>query len=726
MTTRSALLENLNEFQRMAVTTEAQNCLVLAGAGSGKTRVLVHRIAWLNAIERIDCGRILAVTFTNKAAGEMKQRIAHWLGNDTRRMWMGTFHGLAHRFLRQHYQEAGLDKNFQIIDTDDQTRMVKRIIKAMNLDEKRFAPREVINFINARKDEGLQPKDLGGEVDPFRRQLVHIYASYQQECQRASLVDFGELLLRVYLLWRQYPDLRAHYQQRFTHILVDEFQDTNTIQYAWIKLLTGPQTHTMIVGDDDQSIYGWRGAKVENIHRFEHDFAGVQTVRLEQNYRSTATILNAANAVIAQNEMRLGKKLWTDGTQGQSIDLYQALNEKDEADMVANRIQKAQQNGKKLSDCAVLYRSNAQSRVLEEALLDAGIPYRIYGGMRFFERQEIRDALAYLRLMLHRDNDAAFERVINRPTRGIGLKTVDTLRSAAQEHGKTLFEAGAFLRSTGGLTARSATALQNFYTLIDSLENQCQGLSLPEQVKVVIEQSGLLNFYQSDKQEKSEARVENLQELISAASAFEREHELGETTGSALFEFLNRTALDADDAEKQQEQDQVQLMTLHASKGLEFPVVFLVGVEEGLFPSHNSLNDPSRLEEERRLCYVGMTRAREQLFMGYAQYRRLYGREMYNRISRFIEEIPEAYIEPIRMSVQVKPSARMASKNKFKEGRNGLRLGQQVIHPMFGQGVIRDFKGSGDTQQVCVAFRNTQTKWLMVTYANLQAIEEAL
>ncbi len=720
------LLDSLNDAQHLAVTTASQHCLVLAGAGSGKTRVLVHRMAWLIRKQSIDPASIFAVTFTNKVAGEMKQRLSTWLTGNTHRLWVGTFHGLAHRLLRLHHQEADLDKDFQILDASDQLRLTKRVLKALNVDDKRYAPRDVVHFINTKKDEGLLPHQLGHLTDPYQRQMAHIYTAYQAECQRAHVIDFGEILLRVYTLWSKFPHLQAHYQQRFSHILVDEFQDTNTIQYAWFKLLVGAQSQVMIVGDDDQSIYGWRGAKVENIQRFTQDFANVQIIRLEQNYRSTACILEAANAVIAQNTMRLGKKLWTKSQYGEAIELYEAINEKDEASMVVHRIQHAQAQGKNLRDCAVLYRSNAQSRAIEEALNTMQIPYCIYGGVRFFEREEVKHALSYLRLMLNRDDNQAFERILNIPTRGIGIKTLDTLRRHAIEQEWSLWKATMQLCASGSLSPRASKAIQDFCQLINRLAQQLfdSHMSLSEQVEKVLDISGLLTFYQNDKQEKSQNRVENLKELISAVRVFEQnEQDVSEqeiTTLALLTDFLGYTALYTVDTHESASSDMVQLMTLHAAKGLEFSCVFMVGVEDGLFPSYNSIQEPARLEEERRLCYVGMTRACEQLFITHAQCRRLYGREMFNQLSRFIKEIPDALIRPVRLQVKITPS--MPTKIHDKPITNDLYAGLQVSHQMFGFGVIQATKGSGTTQQVLVDFQGRDTKWLMVQYANLQIV----
>ncbi len=574
------ILEGLNESQREAVTAAFTPTLVVAGAGSGKTRVLVHRAAWLIDVEGISPQSLLAVTFTNKAAAEMRGRIEALLGLPVNHLWIGTFHGLAHRLLRRHWREAGLPQNFQIIDADDQLRLIKRLLKNLEIDDSRWAPREIQYFINAQKDEGLRPGHLDDGGDPNRRQMIALYAAYEELCNRGGLVDFAELLLRAHELWRDNADLLAHYRRRFSHLLVDEFQDTNAIQYAWLRLLAGTEGVPFVVGDDDQSIYRWRGARIEHIHRFQEDFPGTAVFKLEQNYRSTGTILSAANAVIANNSARLGKNLWTDGGEGEPIRLYAAYNERDEADFIIGRLRDWAEQGNPRAESAVLYRSNAQSRVLEEALLNAGMPYRVYGGLRFFERAEIKDALAYLRLIANREDDASFERVVNRPARGIGARTVEQMRNYARANSCSLWRAAGAIGSDE-LNTRTANAVRAFLNLIERMASETAKLDLAETIDHVIYASGLVDFFNKDKGEKSETRVENLLELVSAGRSFEPDpaEEL-----APLDHFLAHAALEAGEGQAEAWEDCVQLMTMHSAKGLEFPLVFMSGMEDGLFP----------------------------------------------------------------------------------------------------------------------------------------------
>lgn len=712
----SYLLNPLNKAQREAVAAPAGHHLVLAGAGSGKTRVLVHRIAWLIRSQGISPFSLLAVTFTNKAAGEMRGRIEELLGMPAGGMWMGTFHGLAHRLLRTHWQEAQLPQDFQILDSEDQYRLIRRILQNLNLDETRWPPRQAQWFINGRKDEGLRPQHLEDDGNPYLRQQIRIYHSYQSHCERSGLVDFAELLLRAHELWRDHPALLEHYQNRFTHILVDEFQDTNAIQYAWLRLLAGNQGKLFIVGDDDQSIYGWRGARIENIQQLTQDFPTVRTVRLEQNYRSTGTILAAANTVIAHNAQRLGKNLWTDGEEGEPIQIYRAFNERDEAHFVVERIQAWQNQGERRADIAVLYRSNAQSRILEAALVEAGIPYRVHGGLRFFERAEIKDALAYLRLVAHQNDDSAFERVVNTPPRGIGERTLSQVREQARQAGLSLWQAATQLINTRNLSPRSANALQKFHRLIEGMATAIKALTLPEKMELVLEQSGLFDHYRKDRSEKGQSRLDNLKELINAASQFKAEDPSLET----LAEFLAHAALEAGDTQAEDREDCVQLMTLHAAKGLEFPLVFIVGMEEGLFPSPQSLNEPRRLEEERRLCYVGMTRARYHLYLIHAEHRWLYGSESYPKPSRFLYEIPTELTHELRPQTHIIRPGYAPQEPMASDG--GLQRGQRVKHPKFGEGVILGLEGKGEHRRVQVNFNQAGTKWLAVTYANLQIV----
>ncbi|KHT31077.1 DNA helicase II [Pectobacterium carotovorum] len=717
----SDLLDGLNDKQRDAVAAPRSNLLVLAGAGSGKTRVLVHRIAWLLSVENCSPYSIMAVTFTNKAAAEMRHRIDHLIGTSQGGMWIGTFHGLAHRLLRAHHMDANLPQDFQILDSDDQLRLLKRLIRALNLDEKQWPPRQAMWFINGKKDEGLRPQHIESYSNPIEQTWQRVYQAYQEACDRAGLVDFAELLLRAHELWLNKPHVLNHYRERFTNILVDEFQDTNRIQYAWIRMLAGDSAKVMIVGDDDQSIYGWRGAQVENIQLFLKDFAGAETIRLEQNYRSTSNILKAANALIAHNGGRLGKNLWTDGAEGEPISLYCAFNELDEARYVVNRIKAWQENGGALSDNAILYRSNAQSRVLEEALLQQSMPYRIYGGMRFFERQEIKDALAYLRLIANRNDDAAFERVVNTPTRGIGDRTLDVVRQTARDRQLTLWQATRALLQEKVLAGRAAASLQRFIELIDALAYETSELPLHIQTDRAIKDSGLWSMYEQEKGEKGQARVENLEELVTATRQFSYQEE--DQDLMPLQAFLSHAALEAGEGQADANQDAVQLMTLHSAKGLEFPQVFIVGMEEGMFPSQMSLDEGGRLEEERRLAYVGVTRAMQKLTITYAESRRLYGKEAYHRPSRFVGELPEECVEEVRLRASVsRPVNHQRLGTPITQNDSGYKLGQRVRHAKFGEGTIVNLEGSGDHARLQVAFQGQGIKWLVAAYARLETV----
>ncbi|EGR0682989.1 DNA helicase II [Vibrio cholerae] len=719
----SLLLDGLNDKQREAVAAPLENLLILAGAGSGKTRVLVHRIAWLMSVEEASPFSVMAVTFTNKAAAEMRGRIEELMHGTASGMWCGTFHGICHRILRAHYLDAKLLEDFQIIDSDDQQRLLKRLIKAHNLDDKQWPARQVAWWINNQKDEGLRPTHINA-FDPVTQTYLKLYTAYQEACDRAGLVDFAEILLRALELLRGNQHIREHYQARFKHILVDEFQDTNAIQYAWLRMMAGAQSNVMIVGDDDQSIYGWRGARVENIEKFTREFPSVNTIRLEQNYRSTKTILEASNTLIANNSERMGKQLWTEGLVGEPISVYSAYNELDEARFVVSKIKGWQEQGGTLTDCAILYRNNAQSRVLEEALLQASLAYRIYGGMRFFERQEIKDALSYLRLINNRNDDTAFERVINTPPRGLGDKTLETIRFAARDRGCTLWDASVGLLNDQVLTGRAASALSRFVELINALEEE--GIDMPLHVLTdhAVKTSGLLEMYQQEKGEKSKARIENLEELVTATRQFEKPEEAQEMT--MLTAFLTHAALEAGEGQADEHDDAVQLMTLHSAKGLEFPLVFMVGVEEGMFPSQMSAEEAGRLEEERRLCYVGMTRAMQKLYITYAEMRRLYGQDKYHKPSRFIRELPEGCLDEVRMKAQVSrpTSTGRFSQTVVKESFNetGFNLGSRVRHPKFGEGTIINFEGSGPQSRVQVAFNGEGIKWLVTAYARLEKV----
>jgi len=761
----SHLLDGLNDAQREAVCAPPGHYLVLAGAGSGKTRVLTHRIGWLTQAMGVPPWAILAVTFTNKAAGEMRGRLESLIPGGTQGLTVGTFHGIAHRLLRRHWREAGLPEGFQILDADDQQRLVKRVVAGLGLDEAKFPPRQAVWQINQWKDEGKRPDGIEPGDHPVARTLVQIYRAYEEACRRAGLVDFAELLLRAHELWLQHPALLEHYQHRWRHLLIDEFQDTNALQYAWIRVLAGHTGQVFAVGDDDQSIYGWRGAKVENMQQFLKDFPGARTIKLEQNYRSTATILKAANRVIARNGGRLGKELWTAGADGERIALYAAYNEQDEARYVVERIREHIAAGGNARDCAILYRSNAQSRNFEEQLVQHGIPYRVYGGLRFFERAEIKDALAYLRLTANRHDDAAFERAVNTPPRGIGERTLDALRRRARSDGGSLWEAALGELADGReLAGRARNAVKAFLEFIEGMARTFNpaafapsplrgegrgegpdlpeasaptepssppplrggegsgGLSLAEQVEHAIVHSGLREFYEKDSRGNAESRTENLDELVNVASRFEPTPEDVEAGLSELAAFLAHAALEAGEGQGEAWDDCVQLMTLHSAKGLEFPLVFLVGLEEGLFPSQRSVEDEGRLEEERRLAYVGITRARERLVLTYAESRRMHGSELLTRPSRFIAELPPELVDEVRPRVQVsRPfyAGRFAAPMPALQEELPVKLGQRVSHPSFGEGVVIAAEGSGAHTRLQVNFENDGSKWLVAAYANL-------
>ncbi|HVX03579.1 MAG TPA: DNA helicase II [Rhodanobacteraceae bacterium] len=721
----SYLLDSLNSAQREAVAAPPGHYLVLAGAGSGKTRVLTHRIGWLIEAEGAPPWSILAVTFTNKAAGEMRGRLGNLLPHGLRGLTVGTFHGIAHRLLRQHWQEAQLPETFQILDSDDQQRLVKRVVAGLGIDEARYPPRQACWQVNQWKDEGKRPEGIEPGDHPVARTYLKIYEAYEQACRRAGLVDFAELLLRAHELIRDNDALRAHYQERWRHLLIDEFQDTNALQYAWIRLLAGRTGKVFAVGDDDQSIYGWRGAKVENMRAFLRDFPDAKTLRLEQNYRSTATILEAANAVIAQNPSRLGKNLWTSGDKGESIALYAAYNEQDEARFVIERIREYLDAGGNASDIAVLYRSNAQSRNFEEQLHQHDIPYRVYGGQRYFERAEVKDALAYLRLAANRGDDASFERALATPPHGVGERSVELLRRRARADDTSLWDAALAELAGGELSTRAKNALRGFMAVADGLSKGAGDITLAEQVERAITQSGLRDYYERDSRGNAEARVENLDELVNVASRFEPTPEDLEAGLSELAAFLAHAALEAGEGQGEAGTDCVQLMTLHSAKGLEFPVVFLVGLEDGLFPTQRSVEDPSRLEEERRLAYVGITRARDRLVLCYAESRRQYGSETLSRPSRFLDELPAHLLTEVRPRAKI---SRPVYTTRASRGHADLddtlpvKLGQRVRHASFGEGVVISAEGSGAHTRIQVNFADAGPKWLVAAYANLTAL----
>jgi DNA helicase-2/ATP-dependent DNA helicase PcrA len=729
----SHILDSLNDEQRNAVASPAPNLLVLAGAGSGKTRVLVHRIAWLLEAEDVSPFAVLAVTFTNKAAREMRGRIEELLGQSFNGMWVGTFHGLAHRLLRSHSHEAGLPDDFQILDSDDQLRLIKRLNRSLHIDEEKWPAKQCQWYINGQKDEGLRAANIEHFDDDYTKTMLDVYRAYEEACDRGGMIDFGEILLRAHELWLKNPQVLSHYQNRFRHILVDEFQDTNSIQYAWLRVLAGNENQLMVVGDDDQSIYGWRGAKIENIQQFSVDFPDADTVRLEQNYRSTSTILQAANKLISNNQGRLGKNLWTDGAEGEAIGLYEAFNEQDEARFIVDRIQDWFNSGNRRSDSAILYRSNAQSRELEEALLRVGMPYRIYGGHRFYERLEIKNALAYLRLLINRNDDTAFERIVNVPTRGIGGRTIDLIRGIARQEPCSLWTACGKAINESHLTSRAANAILAFLELIDKMQHACDDLELHEKVEHVITNSGLVQHHEKEGGEKARARIENLQELVTAASNFDdvdMEEDFDLKSNKFLAAFLDKAALDAGDTQADESDDAVQLMTLHSAKGLEFQLVFLAGLEEGLFPHKMSMDNLSGLEEERRLCYVGITRAKTMLYMSHAESRRLHGDINLCRPSRFIKEIPKELISEIRLKSTVNRQTSHARSSGLSSGlsanaevpQTDISLGQRVIHGKFGEGVVLNYEGQGTNARVQVNFDEVGSKWLVLSYAKLKVL----
>ncbi|MFK7863437.1 MAG: DNA helicase II [Pseudohongiellaceae bacterium] len=731
----SHILDSLNDEQRNAVASPTKNLLVLAGAGSGKTRVLVHRIAWLLQAEQVSPFAILAVTFTNKAAREMRGRIESLLGHSAGGMWVGTFHGLAHRLLRSHWHEAGLKEDFHILDADDQLRLIKRINRTLNIDEERWPAKQCQWYINGQKDEGLRANNIDHENDDYVKTMLDIYRAYEDACQRGGMIDFGEILLRAHELWLRSPQILDHYRGRFKHILVDEFQDTNSIQYAWLRVLAGENNNLMVVGDDDQSIYGWRGAKIENIQNFNTDFSDSEIVRLERNYRSTSTILKAANSLISHNQGRLGKNLWTDDGDGEPISLYEAFNEQDEARFIVDRVHDWFNAGNRRSDAAILYRSNAQSRELEEALLRVGMPYRIYGGHRFYERLEIKNALSYLRLLVNRDDDTAMERIINVPTRGIGGRTIDLIRDLARRENISLWQACVDSVNNKLLSGRASNAVLAFLELIDGMAKECESLQLHEKAEHIVVNSGLIQHHEKEGGEKARGRIENLEELVNAASNFDEvdsEEEVDITSNSMLAAFLDKASLDAGDTQAEESEDAVQLMTLHTAKGLEFQLVFLCGLEEGLFPHKMSMDNLSGLEEERRLCYVGITRARNKLFLSHAESRRLHGDINLCRPSRFIKEVPAELVDAVRLKTAIsRPSvggirlgtgsiATMSSEIEVPDTE--IALGQRVAHGRFGEGVVLNYEGQGPNARVQVSFDDVGSKWLVLSYAKLDII----
>ena len=724
-------LSGLNPPQHAAVTLPPQHALILAGAGSGKTRVLTTRIAWLIQTGQAGPHGILAVTFTNKAAKEMLTRLTAMLPINARGMWIGTFHGLCNRLLRAHHRDANLPQLFQILDAADQLAAVKRLLKALNIDDEKFPPRDLVNFINGQKEAGLRP-DAVEAWDEYTRKRVELYREYEAQCQREGVVDFAELLLRSYELLRRNEPIRHHYQGRFRHVLVDEFQDTNVLQYRWLKLLAGGGANLFCVGDDDQSIYAFRGAEVGNMRDFEREFRVDNVIRLEQNYRSHGNILDAANAIIKNNAARLGKNLWTDAGSGEPIRVYEAFNDTEEARWIVEEIKLLAAEGLARREMALLYRSNAQSRVLEHALFSAGLPYRVYGGLRFFERQEVKHALAYLRLIANADDDGAFLRVVNFPARGIGARTVEQLQDAAKAEKVSLHD-----------TARKGGKAAAFAALVDRLKAACDGLTLPETVEQVLEVSGLRAHYQTEKE--GQDRLANLDELVNAAENFVAEEgnvdAEGEVSGE-LAAFLAHASLEAGEHQAGEGDDALQLMTVHSAKGLEFDVVFISGLEEGLFPHENSVREDKGLEEERRLMYVAVTRARKRLYLSHAQTRMLHGQTRYNLPSRFFDEIPEGLLKwltpklarghaavsggltfaPPRRPAWAAPAPAAVMRRTAEKEAGGFRIGQNVAHAKFGQGVIVNAEGAGSDARVQVNFGREGVKWLALSVAKLTAV----
>ena len=717
------IVDGLNEKQQQSVALDEDiNALILAGAGSGKTRVLTHRIHYLVSTKNYHVDDILAVTFTNKAANEMKERLSDLLRRPIGRMWVGTFHSLAHRLLRTHPIEANLSPTFQILDAQDQFRIIKRLMKENGVDETKFPIKKVQWFINQQKDEGILPHEIDAGYNFFVKQSAKVFDLYEKHCQVNDLVDFAGLLVKSYGLLKNNQSLLEHYQNKFRHILVDEFQDTNRIQYQFIKILHNQTNHVFCVGDDDQSIYGWRGAKIENIQKIENDFKPIQVIKLEQNYRSTGNILSASNALIANNQNRLEKSLWTESGDGDLINVLNARTETEEAQYVVGEIQTQFNQGRNLDECAILYRSNAQSRVFEESLIKQNLNYRIYGGLRFFERAEIKDAMGYIRLIENTSDNIAFERIVNFPTRGIGLSTIEKIRSYANENQTNLFQSS--IAIIDSLPSRAANALQSFIHLIEAISDSSKNLILNEKVDSILLQSGLMSHYANDKSDKAGSKRENLDELVTAATQYvhEEDNEMNETQG-----FIALATLDSSGESNQSNQSSVQLMTVHSAKGLEFPVVFLVGLEEDLFPSRQSKDEPHLLDEERRLCYVGMTRAMKSLTLSYASRRFLHGQSFYSLSSRFLDEIPKSFLNYIKNestenSYQRYEKNTNVSNKMIATSDSIYSIGQVVKHAKFGLGTILNYEGSGDSMRLQINFQKAGTKWLISSYANLEIV----
>jgi len=718
------ILENLNDQQREAVTSEQQNIMVLAGAGSGKTRVLVHKVAWQIEAQQFSPSSIMAVTFTNKAANEMRSRIEELLEHPSPEIWCGTFHSLSHRILRKFHKEANLAPGFTILDSDDQLRIVKRLSKEMNLDDAKFPPRQSQWMINNWKDDGKRSKDVKDKGNFYTQTVKDLYIKYEQACAHDNLVDFAELILLSYEIIVRNSSIRDYFFKRFDSILIDEFQDTNTIQYKWLQAITAPKAKVTAVGDDDQSIYGWRGAKVENVKAFSKDFKDVHIIKLEQNYRSTNKILSAANTVIQNNSDRLGKNLWTESLEGDNLTLYAAFNEQEEARFIASSSKDWMDGGGCYEDIAILYRSNAQSRALEEAFLRASIPYRIYGGLRFYDRLEIKNAVSYLRVIFNNSDNPAFERSISNPTRGVGAKTLEKIRTKSTEDNLSYLKAAATLIDEGQVKGKGATGIKAYLDFILETAQSLDSLNLSEIVENINTDSGLYDFHKKEPGEKGKTRTENLDELVSAAKDFELSFDADHNKQEIVEQFLDNISLDAGDRQADAHEDAVQLMTLHSAKGLEFKLVFLTGMEESLFPHGRSMESPAQLEEERRLCYVGITRAMQKLYLTYAESRRLHGTDIFNPPSRFLKEIPAELIDEIRPRAQTTaPYARKRS-SSFNDTTSdiGFSLGDKVSHPSFGDGIVLNYEGVGESASIQINFEAVGTKWLMLSFAKLKKV----
>jgi len=720
----SHILDELNDAQRAAVTSDDQHLLVLAGAGSGKTRVLVHRVAWQIQAQGLNPYNILAVTFTNKAAYEMSHRIQAMLQNPVPELWCGTFHGIAHRTLKMFSKEANLPSSFSVIDADDQLRIIKRIMKDEKLDDALWPPKQIQWLMNTWKEEGKRAKSIKTGNDLQKKAALQVYTHYEKKCIDEGLVDFAELLLKSFELVQSNSVVKSYFHKRFASVLVDEFQDTNTIQFKWLLEILSNQTLITAVGDDDQSIYGWRGARAENILGFEKNFKAANTVRLEQNYRSTSVILDAANALISNNQNRLGKNLWTESNKGEPITLYQAYHEQDEARYIADTIKNWMNAGGSYGEAAVIYRSNAQSRAIEEALLRIRIPYRIYGGTRFYERLEIKNAMSYLKLAFNAADNLSFERAISNPPRGIGQKTLQNIREASIKFGTSNFATAKRMSEEDLLATKAKNSIDNFIGFIEDIKNNLSVLALSEAIDRLINFSGLIEVYEKEKGEKGKTRIENLEELVTAAKIFEEDFPQDTPLIDIAATFLDNVSLDAGDAQAGAHEDAVQLMTLHSAKGLEFPLVFMSGLEETLFPHIRSMDSPDQLEEERRLCYVGVTRAKQKLYITYAEIRKIHGSDVFNPPSRFIREIPAELIDEVRPRASVTLSYERKSSQAPRDFKisEGISLGQRVVHKKFGQGIVLNYEGTGDSARVQINFDNAGSKWLVLSFANLEVL----